>query len=63
MKKFLAIEDAKSNFNYLKKIKRDLDEKLIKEKEERELPIRKLREQFKDMTKFKEHFDEKHQNL
>jgi hypothetical protein len=33
MKKFLAIEDAKSNLNYLKKIKSDLDEKLIKEKE------------------------------
>lgn len=59
MKKTLAIEDAKTNFNFLKKIKSDLREKLKKEKEEREFPIQKLRDQFRDMTDFKEKFDVK----
>ena len=57
MKKTLAIEDAKNNLNYLNKIKSDLQNKLRREKEERDYPIQKLRDQFRDMTDFKDRFD------
>lgn len=35
MKKTLAIEEAKSNFNFLSKIKNDMKEKLKRDREER----------------------------
>lgn len=63
MKKTLAIEDAKSNFYSLKKVKSDLMNKLKREKEQRDLPIKRMKEKFKDITSFREQLEGRFKSL